>query len=245
MTRTVGAELLKLRTARTFWALAAAALLLVVIVTVLTLALSSSWRTEDDARSVLATGGITGLFLLILGVVFSAGEYRHGTIASTLLVTPDRLRVVSAQALACAILGLVVASVAVALTAAIGLPWLAAKDATSLSAAELLGLFAGGVLYTALAGALGAGLGALVRNQIAAVIVLLMVLFVIDPTLSALIDGYAKYSLGGLGSAISGGAASDAGADDLLPVWAAVLIWAAYTGVLVGAAAWLTSRRDI
>lgn len=244
MTHTIRGELLKLRTARTFWALAGVALLLVLAIVVLTLALDSGFDTEDETRSLLATAGATGLLLLILGVVFSAGEYRHGTIASTLLVTPHRLRVVSAQALACALAGLAVGLAAALLTAAIALPWLAAKDAASLDAGALLGLFAGGVLYTTLAGALGAGLGALLRNQIAAVILVLVLLFVVDPTLGALVDEYAKYSLGGLGVAISGGTAEDA-SDDLLPFWAAALIWAAYTGVLVGAAAWLTSRRDI
>jgi hypothetical protein len=63
--------------------------------------------------------------------------------------------------------------------------------------------------------------------------------------LVALIDGYDRYSLSGLQTSITGGSAEDFGGDELLPVWAATLIGTAYTAVLVGAAALLTSRRDI
>lgn len=245
MTRTLTSELLKLRTARTFWALAGATIGLVLLITVLALAFTDDFRTEEDARSVLSTAGASGLLLLVLGVVASAGEYRHGTIASTLLFTPNRLRVVAAQALACAVAGLVVGLAVTALTAAIALPWLSAKGAPSLSGGELLGLFLGGGLYTALAAALGAGVGALLRNQVVAVVLVLVVLFVIDPTVSALVEDYSKFSLNGLGLSMSGGSGDDLGGADLLPFGVAALLWAAYTAVLVVAAAILTTRRDI
>jgi len=70
-------------------------------------------------------------------------------------------------------------------------------------------------------------------------------LFVVDPTLVALIDGYDRFSLSGLQTSITGGSAEDFGGDELLPVWAATLIWVGYTAVLVGAAAYLTARRDV
>jgi ABC-2 type transport system permease protein len=244
VTRLVGAELLKLRTTRTFWGLAGATLVLVLHIVVLTLVFDD-FRSENDVRSLLSTAGASGLLLLVLGVVFGAGEYRHGTIASTLLVTPDRLRVMAAQALGCAAAGLAVGLAGAALTAAIGLPWLSAGDAPTLSAGELLGLFLGGVLYSALAAALGAGVGALLRNQVAAVVLVLVVLFIVDPTVSALVEDYAKCSLGGLGVALTGGSAEDVGGSDLLPFGVAALLWAAYTAVLVVAAALLTERRDI
>ena len=247
MRRQLRAELLKLLSARTSWALAAAAVGLVVVITVLTLALSpaSDLQTEQDVRSVLSVSGVAALFLLILGVVFSAGEYRHGTIAWTLLVTPDRLRVMAAQALACAAVGVAVGLVVASLAAAISLPWLDAREAPTLSTGQVLGASTGGVLYTALAASLGAGVGALLRNQVVAIVLVLVVLFVIDPTVTALAGGYDKYSLSGLGTAITGGPAEDVGADDLLPMWVAALIWVAYTAVLVGAAAVMTSRRDV
>ena len=88
MIRVVSSELLKLRTTRTFYGLAGAALGLVMLAVVLVLALTDSAFDEDDVRSLLSSAGGAGLMMLILGVVFSAGEYRHGTIAWTLLVTP-------------------------------------------------------------------------------------------------------------------------------------------------------------
>lgn len=245
MIRVVSAEVLKLRTTRTFYALIGTALGLVALAVILPLALDSDFTTEDDVRSVLSSAGIAGLIALILGVVFSAGEYRHGTIAWTLLVTPARLRVAAGQAIACAVAGAAVAAIAAAFTAAVALPWLSAKDAPSLSSGDLLGILLGGILYGALAGAFGAGLGALLRNQVVAVVLVLVVLFVVDPTLIALVDGYDRFSLGGLGNSISGGSEEDFGGDDLFPFWAATLIWTGYTAVLVGAAALLTARRDI
>jgi hypothetical protein len=62
---------------------------------------------------------------------------------------------------------------------------------------------------------------------------------------AALVSEYEKFSLTGLGTAMSGGAAEDIGASDLLPVWQAALLWAAYRAVIVPSAALLTSRRDV
>lgn len=245
MTRLVGSELLKLRTTRTFAAMVGATFALLLLIVVLTLALTDTFSTEDDVRSLLSSGSISGLFMLILGVVAGAGEYRHGTIACTLLVTPNRFRAVTAQTLGVALAGLAVGVAGAVLVAAIGLPWLSGKDAASLSTGELLALFVGCAVWTALAAAFGVALGALIRNQVAAVVLVLIVLFVVDPALAALLQDYAKFSLSGLSSAISGGSAEDAPGSELLPQGVAALIWAAYTVALAVAAAALTSRRDV
>ena len=192
MIRVVSSELLKLRTTRTFYALAGSAIGLVMLAVVLVLALTDDPFDEGDVRSLLSAAGGAGLMMLILGTVFSAGEYRHGTIAWTLLVTPVRLRVAAGQALACALGG----------AAVVALPWLGAKDAASLSSGEVIGILAGGILYGALAAAFGAGLGALLRNQVVAVVLVLVFLFVVDPTLTALGDqmtrgdGAERFALG-------------------------------------------------
>jgi ABC-2 type transport system permease protein len=237
-------ELLKLRTTRTALWLGGAALVLLLLALVLPLAIQDNFD-EVDARSVFSSGGVVGLMMLVLGVVSSAGEYRHGTIASTLLVTPDRLRVSVTQALACGAAGLAAGLAGAAITVVIAVPWIAAKDAAGIGTGEAAGVLASVVLFAGLAGALGAGVGALLRNQVAAVVLLLLVLFVVDPAIATVWDPYGKWSLTGLTSALTGGDAGDGGDTGLLPVWAAALVWLGYTAVIVGGAALLTSRRDI
>ncbi len=242
MTRLVSAELLKLRTTRTFWALAGSAAALVLLLVVLTLILDDQLNSRDDVESLLSTGGIAGLLTLVLGVVAAAGEYRHGTIASTLLVTPQRLRAVGAQVAGSLIGGVFIGVIASAVIAAIVLPWLSAKDVALLPAGETLGVFFGATLFAGLAGALGAALGALMRNQVTAVVTVLVLLFVVDPTLSALVENVAPFTLNGLSSGMTGG---DDGSIDTLSRGVAAAVWALYTVVLAGLAAILTSRRDI
>jgi len=240
VTRLVGSELLKLRTTRTFWGLAGAAGALVTLIVVLSVALDAG-LTEDNVRNILATAGLSGLLTLVLGAVTGAGEYRHGTIAWTLLVTPSRTRAVAGQVLACGLAGLAIGVAVSALAAVIALPWLAAKDAPMPSAADLLQVFLGSASYAGLAAALGAGLGALLRNQVAAIVIVLVQLFVVDPTLAALVEGLGPFTLTGLGAAISG---LDSDGELLAPGLAA-LVWAGYATLFAALAALSTARRDI
>jgi ABC-2 type transport system permease protein len=244
VTRLVLAEVLKLRTTRTFWALALSTFGLVILITVLTLLLTDSFPTEDDVRSLLTTASLAGLLGIVLGTVAGAGEYRHGTIASTLLVTPNRLRAVGAQVLGCFAGGCVLGLLASAVTMAIGLPWLSAKGGPTLSTGETLGLVLGNTVYAGLAAALGVSLGALMRNQVASIVTLLVIIFVLDPVIVGLASDYAGWTLTGLSVSITGGSGDDFGSDILPPVVAA-LVWAGYTAVFTGAAALLTARRDI
>ena len=243
MIRLIGAELLKLRTTRTFWALAGSAMGLVLLIVVLSLALDDQLDTEQDVRDLLSTVGISGLLTLVLGVVVGAGEYRHGTIASTLLVTPNRLRAVAAQVIACGLGGLAIGFVTAVVAIAIGIPWLSAKDVDLPAAGDLAGDMLGGILYAGLAAALGAALGALLRNQVAAVVSILVLIFVVDPTLGALLEDVAPFTLTGLGAAMSGASGDDP--SDLLSPGVAALVWVCYASLLAVLAAIRTARRDI
>jgi ABC-2 type transport system permease protein len=240
--RLIGAELLKIRTTRTFWGITAGAVGLVLLIVVLSLSLDDSLNTETNVHDLLSVAGFSGLLALVLGVVVGAGEYRHGTIAWTLLVTPRRLRAVSAQVLACGLAGIAIGLTAFVLATAVAIPWLSARDAPLPSVSELLELVAGVVAYAGLAAALGAGLGALLRNQVAGVVIVLVGLFVVDPTLAALDESLAAFTLSGLGAAING--ASDDSSDLLAPVTAG-LVWALYALLFVALAAIRTANRDI
>ncbi|HWC25986.1 MAG TPA: hypothetical protein VG474_05320, partial [Solirubrobacteraceae bacterium] len=91
----VQAELLKLRTTRTFVALVAASLALSLLVVVLSGLLADDWNAEN-ARD-LFTADFAGLFIVLLGVMGMAGEWRHRTITSTFLAAPDRIALLTAK----------------------------------------------------------------------------------------------------------------------------------------------------
>src|SRR3954451_3523117 len=96
----VRSELLKLRTLRsTAWA--AAGLLLI---TLLTDGLATGdagqkhYRTPAELRvTILAVGYAAVFFLVVLGAIAFAGEYRHCTISQRFLASPDRSRVLGAK----------------------------------------------------------------------------------------------------------------------------------------------------
>jgi ABC-2 type transport system permease protein len=243
----IAAEFLKMRTTRTFWWVAGLALALSLLVTVITLA-TSTLEDAGDARSLVSNMGIPGLFMIVLGVVGAAGEYRHGTITSTFLVAPDRRRVVVAKAVAYALGGLAVGIVSAALTLAIAAPWLSAQGhslaSLGLGAGDLAEIVGGAIAYMAISGMLGVAVGALVTNQVTAVVAVFVVLLVIDPTVAALAHSYGKFSLQGLGMKLSGNSSANAGYD-LFPLAVAVLVYLGYSLVLLAATAAIATRRDV
>ena len=84
------AELLKLRTTRTFVTIVSATLALSLIVVGLSAILGDTF-TEQDVRE-LFTADFSSLFILLLGVTGMAGEWRHKTITSSVLAAPARVR---------------------------------------------------------------------------------------------------------------------------------------------------------
>lgn len=246
MSALVRGELLKIRTTRSFWWTVLLGLSLVALVTVVQLADGVS--SETDLRSVLSNAGIPGLLMIVLGIVGSAGEYRHGTITSSLLAVPDKSRFLAAKAIAYGLAGLGVAAVSAALVLALTLPWVS-SDGNSLSSlgvsgGDLAGLLAGAAAYVAIGAIFGVGIGSLITNQVAAVVGVLIFLFILDPILGALIDSYGKFSLSGIGQALSGGTDQDVGFD-LLPAVVAAAVFIGYSAVLIAAAIAVMRRRDV
>ena len=247
MTDLVAAEFLKLRTTRTFWTIAGLSVLFVVVTTVAELA---SDLPDDEAgfSSLIAIAGIPALFMLILGAVSSAGEYRHGTITATFLVAPDRTRVLLAKSLAHGLAGIALAILSLLVILAIALPWLNG-DGESLGSlgvggSELLGDSAVQIAYVALTAMLAVGIGALLTNQVAALAVVPVILIVIDPLLTLLVDGYGKYSISGIWASLGGESGDDAGFDILSPLPAGLLYFG-YVAAITAVTAAIDQRRDV
>jgi ABC-2 type transport system permease protein len=174
MIRLVRAELTKLATTRLIYGMAAAmAAFAVLTVAANILDRQGAPPLSADHFPVLVAGPVTLLAgaALLLGILGMAGEFRHRTVTQTFLVTPDRGRVVAAKLVAYPLAGIALALSILAFTAAVAAGWLAAKGITpSLLDARLGRVLLGAVLAAGLCGLVGVGVGALVRNQVAALV---------------------------------------------------------------------------
>jgi hypothetical protein len=238
------AELLKLRTTRTFVALvgvtAFTSLLIVVLVCLL---------TEPKEESVLRdvyTADTSSLFILVLAVVGITGEWRHRTIAGALLAAPDRVRFLAAKTLAFAAAGIVLSvgvSVSVAVVASV---LLSMRDLPVPGLFEIAGQIARNAAIAALLGALGVAAGALVRQQVVALVGVLVLSFAIEPAVLALAPSVGRFGpFVALPGSIQGVPPEELGIGKGLLPGPAVFVMLAWIAALWGAGAALLQRRDV
>jgi hypothetical protein len=244
MTRLVHAELLKLwttRTTRVVLALAAAGTAALTVAVLSLAGRPGQPSLGDDALRQLvgAPSGPLILAALVLGILGMAGEFRHGTATPTFLVTPVRGRVVAATAVA----GLAVALVATVVVLAVAVPWLPAKGVQAPLADPGLAVRVGGLAAAvALSGALGTGIGALFRNQFAAVVAGLLVW---QGGVEDLVVGILGRPALGRWLPHGASAALTAPGDATLAMWAGALVLAAYGLVLAVVGGRLVVSRDL
>ena len=185
MTELLKAEVIKLRTTRTFIALAGVAIGLALLVTILTAILGES--SKEDVLAAVFANDFSSFFILVLAVVGISGEWRHRTITSSLLAAPDRLRFLAAKTVAFSVVGVVLSLLTSLSVAAVGFSILGVRDLPTPDAADLIELTARNAVIAALLGALGVGIGAIVRNQVVAVVGILAMTFILEPVLLAVV----------------------------------------------------------
>jgi ABC-2 type transport system permease protein len=240
------AELIKLRTTRTFIALTAVAigtsLLIVVLVSLL------SEPTEESVLTDVYASDTSSLFILILAVIGISGEWRHHTITSSLLAAPERIRFLAAKTLAFAIAGLILSVLISISIAIVGSIILSARDLPLPDAGDVIAQWARNGLIAFLLGAFGVGIGALIRNQVVAIVALLVIAFAIEPLVVNLVPDVGRFApLSALPTAIQDVPAEDVGLGDLdlLSPGAALLALLAWIGAAFAASGALLKRRDL
>ena len=242
MSALLGAEALKLRTTRTFAALVGSALALSLLVVVLTTLLADDF-TEQDVRE-LFTADFSGLFIMLLGVMGMAGEWRHRTITSTVLAAPNRVRLLAAKVLAYAAAGALLSLIVTTTIMAVGSLILSARGETTIGVGDLADVAWRNLLVAALLGALGVCIGAIVRNQVVAIVGVLVWAAVLEPALLAVVEDVGKYGpTSGAPNAILGIQPNDE--EDQLAVGVAVIVMFGWVGALFAAGAALLKRRDL
>jgi ABC-type transport system involved in multi-copper enzyme maturation permease subunit len=252
MIRLIRAEFLKLRTTQVWFWLLLATVAVGALLAVANVAPHDGIRSEEKVPDLFATFAASPAYILVfvLGVLGVTTEFRYQTITPTVLQTPSRWAIVTAKMITYAITGALYAAVALLAEAAVGVPWLNSKNipvhfGNSEVQHAILGTF--GVI--ALFGIIGLGVGALIRNQIVAVVVGIIFLIVLENILLAIpvVKKAWPYTPNGGTQAIlyTHGDATPVNGVHLLSTWSGVvvlLLWA-FVPAILGAA--ITMNRDI
>jgi ABC-2 type transport system permease protein len=155
------------------------------------------------------------------------------------LIAPDRVRLLLARIAAYALTALALAAVMAVITLVLGIPLLARESGPDLAASDYLELVAGGLIVATLAAAFGVAFGTLVRNQVFAVIAILVWVTILEPLTGLIDDRLPDYALGSTLTRVAQGGDQD------MSFGAAVLVLIAWAAVFLVAAALVDQRRDV
>jgi len=192
----------------------------------------------------VASGGSNTL-VAVLAAIGITGEFRHRTAAATFLASPRRSHIVLAKLVTYGLVGVGYAIACLVVVTLIAVPWLAVKDiGLDLTGNGLPATYAGVVADTAIFGLVGAGLGALLRNQVATVVGLLVYRFVAEPILTGLpaLSDWTIYLPGSASAALTNVSLTT---QEYLEAWQGGLVLAGYGLVFALLGARFSVRRDI
>lgn len=151
------------------------------------------------------------VFPLMLGTLSVTGEFRHQTLTPTFLATPKRSLVLIAKLIVMALFGVLYGVVALLASVVPGASLISLSDGiTGLGDSETWLLFARVVLAMTLWALIGVGVGALIPNQVAAIVVVLAFTQFVEPvlrTVASFVDWAAdigRYLPGAAGDALVG-----------------------------------------
>jgi ABC-2 type transport system permease protein len=191
----------------------------------------------------LSTAANANVLFLILGIIGMTQEYRHRTATPTFLTSPRRGHVVVAKLVAYALAAVPFALLVVAVNYVVVAIHSGARGAAPALNGDNLSTLAMSGLALVIYAVIGVGLGALLRNQVGAIVGGLVYLFVIEPIIRAIpatADAY-KWMPGGALEALT---ATFQG-PELLEAWQGGLLLLGYGLVAAVLGTFLAVRRDV
>lgn len=209
---------------------------------------------QQVAQSVYTIGATLGyVFPLVAGAIAVTSEFRHQTITPTFLFEPRRGVVLTAKLVVNLVMGLVYGVIGTLGAIAGGAPLLATVgDGLYLSNGDVLGNVAFSVLALAIWAVIGVGLGSVLPNQVAAIVVILAFTQFVEPILRvgfAAVDalsGVAKFFPGAAAEALVGDSLySTTGMLDLLGRWEGAAVLLLYAVVFAAIGRFTTLQRDV
>jgi len=254
--RLVRSELLKLRTTPGPWVVLAVTLLLTALGVVLSflfqksahhvefLAPTTTYRLRQLVGAGITVGG--EWMAAILGILCVTGEFRHKVMTTTLLAEPRRWRLVVAKSAASVLWSVYYSVASLAMVAALGIPLLVAEHGSTTALWHQVRPVVPGLFGSfALIALLGVGMGTLLKNQIAAVVVILATSFIIEPILVGVLPEVGRWLPGAAAAAVSGHLARPEFRSYLLSWWLGAIVLAAWGLVPVVVGYFTTFSRDV
>ena len=257
----LASEWRKVTTTKLLWVLGGIAVLYscvqVVTLTMVAAGLLEGVPTQGDmlmdpqyVTTLLGQASTAATFVLILGIIAMTGEFRHMTITSTFLASPRRGSVLVAKMTLFAALGVLIACVTMVFVTIAAYASLMPFDHAPITTGAVASVLLGSIIGMALYAVLGVSLGALIKNQIAAIVIALLWVLLVEALVGLAFPSVAKGLPGGALSAamdvglraeVTGGLTQA----DRLPTWGGILVLLAYTAVFAVLASRTTLRRDI
>ena len=210
-------------------------------------------QSLSDPASVRAVYGVPMeigyLMPLLMGVMIICSEYRHRTITATFLAAPRRGRVLLAKTATALVVGLAMGAVLTVLAAGLGAVLIAARGypvlLTSHGVPRLLLVMVVGLGVWAV---FGLGFGALLKNQVAAILTAIGLVAIVEGLLTLFLrwvhlGAVAKILPSNASTAIV--APSTARAGNLLPWWGGILTLLAWGVAMAALGSLFTLRRDV
>jgi ABC-2 type transport system permease protein len=212
---------------------------------------------EVLAPLVYSVGTSVGyVFPLLVGTLLVTGEFRHHTLTPTFLAVPRRGVVLMAKLAAAVVLGALYGALAALASVGVGAGVLAAFGIdTLLDSPDTWAMIARMLLASVLWALLGVGVGATVRNQVAAVVLVLAFTQFIEPigrSVGSFVEGLSealRFLPGSAADALVGTSVfqviQGSGGAAPLEWWAGALVLAAYAAVFVVVGQLTSWRRDV
>ncbi|MDM7856612.1 ABC transporter permease [Cellulomonas alba] len=215
---------------------------------------SAPLSVDETVRSVYTVGSSVGyVFPLVIGALAVASEFRHRTVTPTLLAEPRRTVFLLGKLAAGLGAGLVFGVVGTAVATGVGAAVLSATGSPTLLDQSATWRYVGlAVVAMALWALLGVGVGTVLTNQVAVVVVVLAWTQFVEPIARIALGATSwgghlvAYLPGAASDALTGGSLYTAVASGpVLDWWAGLLVLLGYVAVLAIAGRLATLRRDI
>jgi len=202
-----------------------------------------SLATTMGMRNLFSGIGAGSVLAIVLGAIGMTGEYRHQTVTPTFLASPHRGQVVIAKIVTYFLAGIAYGIGCTIVCFAIALPWLSSKG-LHIGGQGVPQVVFGANVAIAVYALVGVGVGALIRNQIAAVVGTLIYLFVLENLVSGIphVRNYYKWFPGGAAQSLAGSSSNNF---HLFHQWQGGLLLAAYGLAFALAGRYLAVRRDV